>query len=254
MYVACSTLCFGRHSLEEALRTISELRFSKVDVGIYEHGRHLKPSEVAADVPAAAARLRYGPGLAPAAFSVSFDAPSEEEYQKQFLAICRLARQVAVSLVNVEPSPLEVPLEHELKRLARLVAVSEAEGIQVTVPTLIGTHTQTPEGAMTLCEKVRGLGLTLDPSHYTVGAMAGKCYDNVFAFVKHVHLRDTGRGPNQFQVRIGQGEIEYGRVVAQLERFGYKRALTVAIRDDIESPFDTEVEVRKLKLLLESLL
>ena len=99
MYVACSTLCFGRHPLDQALRTISELRFTKCDVGIYEHGRHMKPSEVAADVHAAAARLRYGPGLAPAAFSVSFDAPSEAEYQKQFLAICRLARQVAVSLV-----------------------------------------------------------------------------------------------------------------------------------------------------------
>ncbi len=252
MYVACSTLCFGRHSLEEALRTISELRFSKVDVGIYEHGRHLKPSEVAADVPAAAARLRYGPGLAPAAFSVSFDAPSEEEYQKQFLAICRLARQVAVSLVNVEPSPLEVPLEHELKRLARLVAVSEAEGIQVTVSTLQGTHTHTPEGAMTLCEKVRGLGLTLDPSHYTVGAMAGKCYDNVFAFVKHVHLRDTGRGPNQFQVRIGQGEIEYGRIISSLERYRYGRVLTVDIRDIPDADFAMEPEVRKLKYLLES--
>ena len=46
MYVACSTLCFGRHPLDQALRTISELRFTKCDVGIYEHGRHLKPSDL----------------------------------------------------------------------------------------------------------------------------------------------------------------------------------------------------------------
>ena len=71
--------------------------------------------------------------------------------------------------------------------------------------------------------------------------------------VQNVHFRDTGKKPGEFQVRIGQGEIEYGRVVSQLERHGYNRALTVAIRDDIENPFDVEVEVRKLKLLLESL-
>ena len=37
-------------------------------------GPHLRPSEVAADVPAAAERLRYGGGLTPAAFSVEIEA------------------------------------------------------------------------------------------------------------------------------------------------------------------------------------
>jgi len=50
------------------------------------------------------------------------------------------------------------------------------------------------------------------------------------------------------------GRIEYARVVTQLERFGYTRSLTVAIIDRLENPFDREVEVRKLKLLLETLL
>src|SRR5436190_20633874 len=76
VYVACSTLCFGRHSLEDALRTIAELQFGKCDVAIHEQGRQLRPSEVAADVNAAAARLRHGPGLTPAAFSVEIDAPT----------------------------------------------------------------------------------------------------------------------------------------------------------------------------------
>src|SRR5262245_37123580 len=70
VYVACSTLCFARHPLEHALRAIAELHFSKCDVAVHEHGRHLRPSEILADVNAAAARLRHGPGLTPAAFSV----------------------------------------------------------------------------------------------------------------------------------------------------------------------------------------
>jgi sugar phosphate isomerase/epimerase len=75
----------------------------------------------------------------------------------------------------------------------------------------------------------------------------------VFPYVRHVHLRDTGRGPNQFQVRVGQGEIEYGRIIAQLCRQHYDRCLTVDIRDIPDAPFAMEPEVRKLKYLLESL-
>ena len=46
-----------------------------------------------------------------------------------------------------------------------------------------------------------------------------------------LHLRDTGRSSAQFQVRVGQGELEYGRIISQLARFRYDRALTVDMRD-----------------------
>jgi hypothetical protein len=42
--------------------------------------------------------------------------------------------------------------------------------------------------------------------------------------------------------------------VSQLERYGYKRGLVVSIEDLETNDFVTEVEVRKLKLVLESLL
>ncbi len=76
----------------------------------------------------------------------------------------------------------------------------------------------------------------------------------MFPFVRHVHLRDTGRGPDQFQVRVGQGEVEYGRIITQLSALGYDRLLTVAIHDIPDAPFAMEAEVRKLKYLLESLI
>ena len=57
MFVACSTLCFARHSLENALKLIAELEFTKFEVAVHEQGPHLRPSEVAADVARAANRL-----------------------------------------------------------------------------------------------------------------------------------------------------------------------------------------------------
>ncbi len=253
MFVACSTLCFGRQSLEDALRTIAELQFGKFDVALHEHGNQLRPSEIAADVNEAAARLRHGPGLAPAAFSVEIDAPTVEEHDRQFKAICRLARISSVPLLTLAPAPLSVPFDVEVQRFKRLIALADADGILVTVATVVGTHTETPDSAVALCQKAPGLGLTLDPSHFTAGPHQGKNYDHVFPYVRHVHLRDTGRGPHQFQVRVGQGEVEYGRIVSQLSRYRYQRVLSVDIRDVPDVPFAMEPEVRKLKYLLESL-
>jgi sugar phosphate isomerase/epimerase len=123
----------------------------------------------------------------------------------------------------------------------------------VAVNTHVGTLAEDPDVAVTLCQRVPGLGLALDPSHYLAGPNQGKCYDQVFPYVRHVKLRDTGRGPNQFQVRVGQGEVEYGRIVSQLARHHYERGLTVDVRDLPDPPFPMEPEVRKLKYLLESL-
>jgi sugar phosphate isomerase/epimerase len=140
-----------------------------------------------------------------------------------------------------------------VKRLTRLAGLAEAEGILLTVATRLGTVTEDPDAAVELCERVPGLGLTLDPSHYICGPHQAKGFDQVFAHVRHVHLRDTGRDPDRFQVRIGQGEVEYGRLVSQLARHGYDRLLSVAIHDIPDAPFAMEPEVRKLKFLLESL-
>ncbi len=253
MYVACSTLCFARRSFEDALRGIAELQFTKFEAALHESIPHLRPSEVAADVHEAAARLRYGPGLAPAAFSVEIEADGDEDYQRQFKAVCRLARLTAVPLLTLAAAPTGSALDAEVRRLTRLTTVAAKEGVQATVATRIGTLTEDPEMAATLCQRVPGLGLTLDPSHYIAGPHHAKGYDDVFPHVRHVQLRDTGRGANQFQVRVGQGEVEYGRIVSQLARCNYDRLLSVDIRDTPDAPFAMQPEVRKLKYLLESL-
>ena len=114
------------------------------------------------------------------------------------------------------------------------------------------TLTAEPEVALELCKAVPGLGITLDPSHYIHGGL--KDYDALFPYVQSIQLRDTGKNPGDFQVKIGQGEIEYGRIISLLERAGYDRSLTVSITDAIDNTFVVEEEVRKLKLLLESLI
>jgi sugar phosphate isomerase/epimerase len=239
--------------LDRALRMIGELEFSKLDVAIHAAGPHLRPAEVAADIALAAQRIRIGPSLSPAAFSVEIDAPTAAEYCRQLRATCRLARLSTVSLLTIPAAAVGTGMTEEARRLRGLVQMVEAEGLVLTVATRTGTLTETPAAAVELCQRVPGLGLTLDPSHYINGPHQGGPFEEVYPFVRHVHLRDTGRGPGKLQVRVGQGEVEYGRIISHLQRQHYDRLLSVAIQDVSDTPFPMESEVRKLKFLLESL-
>jgi sugar phosphate isomerase/epimerase len=253
VFVCCSTLCFGRYPLDRALRFMSELEFSKIDVAIHERGPHLRPSEVADDVNRFAQRIRIGASLNPAAFSVEIDATNIEDYHHQLRSICRLARLATVPVISIPAASSGSGLDAEAERLSALVQLAAAEGVILTVDTRMGTLTELPSIAVELCQRVPGLGLTLDPSHYIGGPNQGKSFDQIYPYVHHVRLRDTGRSAEQFQLRVGQGEVEYGRIVTQLARFRYERALCVDIRDIPDCPFPMEPEVRKLKYLLESL-
>jgi sugar phosphate isomerase/epimerase len=145
-------------------------------------------------------------------------------------------------------------MDDEIKRLSQLLGTAMREGLVVALLTHAETLTGDPRAAVELCQALPGLGLTLDPSHFLQGSHTHADFDVVFPYVHNIHLRDTGQAPGEFQVRVGQGQVDYARIVTMLQRHGYKRALTVAIIDRIENPFDREVEVRKLKLLLETLI
>ena len=66
----------------------------------------------------------------------------------------------------------------------------------------------------------------------------------------HVRLRDTTK--ERLQVRVGQGLVEYGKLIQQLGKYRYDRALSVDILPMPE--VDQNAELRKIRLLLESLL
>ncbi|MDW8196605.1 MAG: TIM barrel protein, partial [Gemmataceae bacterium] len=207
MYIACSTLSFRKLSLEETLRTIREMRFSKADVAIHADGPHLTPAEVAADTARVAQRLKTS-NLAIAAFHVSVHQPDSRDSRQQFHAICRLARMATVPLITMLAAPLGSDFDQEIARLREWLKIAEKEGVILTVETHSATITADPLGAIELCRRVAGLALTLDPSHYQISPHGPLNYDCLLPHVRHVRLRDSGRTPDQFQVRIGQGEIE----------------------------------------------
>lgn len=249
MYVACSSLCFASQPLGEAFRTIREMHFSKVDLTIHRNGPHLTPAEVFADVSKTATQLKAS-NLAFAALHVGH-CEEAESHPDHFRAICRLARLLAVPTVTVVPTDSD--LDATVRRLKPLAKAAACEGVELAVETNVRGWTENPAAAMELCQRLPGIGLTLDPSYFLTAGMESKM-DELYPYVSHVRLRDSGKKPEEFQVRVGQGEVDYGRIIAMLEREGYDRALSVDIRDIPDSPFPVDAEVRKLKYLLESLI
>ena len=249
MFVAATSRCFSDKPLDAAMLQLVELEYAAVEIMIHETDGHIKPSEVLADTEQAVALCRQIHRLTPVALSIDIDAP-EPDYYRQFAACCRLAKAIKVVTMTVRSAELGTPFNAEVERLQTMVALAAREGVRVGLLTEVGRMTENPDTAVVMCDNVKGLGITLDPSYYIFGPHGGVEFEQVMKHVYHVRLRDTTR--DQLQVRIGQGEVEYGRLVNQLNKVHYDRALCV----DIQSIPDVDQlsEMRKMRLLLESLL
>jgi len=246
--VSASTECFPELSLSGAIERLAELEFTAVEIDVHEDG-HLEPAKVLADSEWALAECADLQRLRPVA--VSFASPETPDVYERFEACCKLAKAIGVVILVVESSELGTPFNGEIERLRKLVSIASGAGQVVGVKTQSDRMTQDAETTASLCRNVPGLGVTLDPSYFIYGhGKKQASWDPILQYVCHAHLRDTK--PDTFQVRIGQGNVEYGKLVAQLQRFNFNRALC-AHMPPLEG-VDQTGELRKMRLLLESLL
>lgn len=251
MIVAASTACFPELSLVAALDRLADLEYTNVELTLHEEGGNLRPSQVAADLESSIRQCRATRRLTPVAYSFDTNLSDEnEDYYRHFAACCSLARATKVVALTVRAGELGTPFNAEIERLRRLVSIAAAESVVVGLLTETGRMTQDPDTAIVLCDNVKGLTLTLDPSHYICGPHSAASFEPAMKHTGHVRLRDSTK--DSFQVRVGQGLVEYGRLVTQLNKFNYNRALCVDMGPMPE--VDHSAEMRKMRLLLESLL
>jgi len=247
--VAASTECFPDLSLQEGLQRLVDLEYSNVEIALHEMPNRLRPSQIADNLERSLNICRQTHRLNVVAYSVQIDATGEEHY-RQFAAVCRLAKTTKVVSLTVPSAELGTPFNEEVEHLRRLVGIASTEGVLPSIRTQVGRLSQDPNTVVVLCDNVKGLGVTLDPSHFICGPHGGASYEQIMKYVYHVHLRDTSK--DELQVRVGQGEIEYGKLLTQLRKYRYDRALSVNIEEMPD--VDHSAELRKMRLVLESLL
>lgn len=253
MFVAVSTSCFPELNLRDALDRLADLEYTAAEIVVSERqGQHpgqLLPSELAENFDSIVHTCRASRRISPVAFFYDVE-PDHEKHIEWFATLCQLAKALRVISVSVLPAKLGTPFNEEVNRLQTLVRTGVREGVHVGLLTKSDSLTENPETLGSLCKTVRGLSVCLDPSYYIYDCPKPKDYDLLTEYVSHVRLRDSTK--DAFQVQIGQGIIEYGRLVIQLGKFGYRRALCVNL--DALPNVDPVAELRKMRLLLESLL
>jgi sugar phosphate isomerase/epimerase len=249
VFVCASTECFPELGPRETIDRLVDLEYTGVELAIHETGGWLKPSEVLADVERAANLCRGTHRMTVAALSIDIEATGDDYYE-QFTACCRLAKAIKVVTLVVGSSELGTPFNEEIERLKKMSAIAALEGAVVAMKTEVDRMSHDLDTSTVFCNNIPGLMLTLDPSCMVYGPNPSRGYEKLIDRVQHVHLRDTSK--TEFQVRVGQGEIDYGKLVSQLQAARYNRDLSVHLAPQEE--VDHEGEMRKIRLLLDSLL
>ena len=249
MIVAATTDCFREMPLMAAFERINDLEYANVEISISAGSKHITPVDVLNDTEKAVGLCRDTHRLNIVGYSLNINAQGDD-YYRQFAACCRLAKATKVVSLTVPSAELGTPFNEEVERLRMLVDIAMAESAVVSIRSQVGCLSEDPDTVGVLCNNVRGLGVTLDPSHYLYQCETPRDYEPILKNVYHVHLRDTTK--DELQVRVGQGEVDYGKLLNQLRKVKYDRALTVnlAPAEDV----DHTAEMRKIRLLLESLI
>ena len=248
MIVAASTSCISGEPLADIFDRLVDLEYTSTELVIGEQGTIL-PSQIADQYDAIVQLRRSSRRIVPVAMFFDVE-PESPEYIEQFTATCRLAKDCKIAVITVHAAIPGTPFNEEIDRLRTLVKVGVQYGCVVGVATEAGRISETPETVGSLCKNVKGLGVTLDPSHFIYNLPKPRDYESILPYVCHVRLRDTTQ--KQFQTRIGQGVIDFGRLVVHLSKVNYKRSLCVDLAPlpNVEQ----DAELRKMRLLLECVL
>jgi sugar phosphate isomerase/epimerase len=247
--VAATTACFPDVPFPDVIQLLIDLEFTAVEVAIHDSGTQMTSERIVNDLNECTRLIWDTHRLDISAYDVELNCTGEEYYER-FRRICHFAKATKVVTINVPSAEQGTPFNEEIERLQKLVAIGENDGVRIAMRSKIGRMSEDPDTVKNLCDYVPGLGLALDPSQYHCSNNRNRNYDKLMPHVFNVHLRDSKR--DKLQVKVGQGEIEYGRIITLLQREGYDRALCVDIIPDAD--VDVRQELRKLRLLLESLL
>lgn len=248
MFVVASSQCFAELPLRQACAAIGDLGYDKIELWCDPAGAHLDAAAVAADPDRFAAAWRESTRLTPVALCV-VDAELSPDALR---GLGKAAKLLRFAQITVPASPVGTPFNMEVDRLRAYAAAVGPDGMRLSIKTRSGDLTEDPHTAVELCQAVKGLGLTLDPSYYVCGPHGGKDYDFVYPHVYHTHLRDTT--PTDVQVPVGLGEIDYAKLIHRLSREKHDPLLSVDLLAGQTDPDTRGLEMRKLRMLLETLL
>lgn len=247
MHIAATTRSLWEMPFAAACGQLQDLGFDKVELTVSNQLQQLTVDQIVSNMESTILEFREASRLSPVALFLE-----DEVSMQDFTSIVKFCSQLRIAQVTIQSSELGTPFNSEIDRLKERNRLCIEEGIRLSILTRSGRLTEDPHTALELCQSVKSLGITLDPSYYTCTPRGSVNYDMVFPKVSHLHLRDTSA--TELQVPGGLGEIDYNRIISMLENESFDRVLSIDLLPRTMEGEERLLEMRKLRLLLESLL
>jgi len=231
LQLACADFTFPLLPHDQALQLIAMLDLQGVDIGLFEQRSHLWPSREFAAVETSARQLKGkldALGLQAAdiflqmdpdfqAFAINHpEADRRAKARDWFSKALTYANEAGAKHVTILPGvhfageSLNTSLDRAVDELAWRVEQAQTQNIVFGVEAHVGSIVPTPASAEALVQRVAGLTLTLDYTHFTRTGMPDAVIEPLIKYASHFHIRGARTG--RLQERFAHNTINYQRV------------------------------------------
>jgi sugar phosphate isomerase/epimerase len=246
MELTCTSFSFPLLSFEDACRVIALLGIPAVDLGAHAGGSHLQPDEIEHQPAATAERVRRAldaAGLRAADLFPTFghgfrDRPVNHPDPatraanlprfRSFVALCRAVGCPGITLLPGVPWEELGPdgsFDLSVEVLSQYAAIADAAGLRLSVEPHLESIAEAPERARELAERVPGLRLTLDYSHFVAQGLPPERVHPLAPHAGHFHARQAAPGFLQTSAKLGT--LDFRDIVGRLKAAGYDGYLCV---------------------------
>lgn len=238
--LAISDYTFPSLQWEQALRLARDLGMEALDIGLFAGRSHLRPEDVFQHPAQAAARATraldahelqvadvFGqPATAFQEMAVNHPDSTEREKAVEFFwRLLEFAARVNAKHMSLLPGVHfeEENYDDSLKRcadeLAWRVEAAAKLGIVFAVELHLGSIAPTPAQARRLLDRIPGLTLTLDYTHFTCQGIPDDEIEPLLRSTSHFHARGACKG--KLQASSQENTIDYARIVRAMNEMGY---------------------------------
>jgi len=237
--LACADFAFPLLPHQSVFQLIGMLGFEGIDIGLFEGRSHLQPSQVLADLPAAAHKLSAQIADAGLKFAdifyqaASFDTvaanhPDPAERQKgrelflrmlEFTLRCNAPHMTALPGVEWPNVAHADSIKRSAEELAWRAEQAKSVGVVFSVECHLGSFATTPAAVLELAQAAPGLTLTLDYTHFTSQGISDDECEPLIPYASHFHAR--GARPGRLQAKFQENTIDYPRVLRAMQAAHY---------------------------------
>lgn len=240
MQLAVHSFEFPLLSLEKACEVISALEIPGVDIGALKDYAHLDPDEIEAQPALAVEQVREaveGNDLVVADFFPSFgagfsdrpinhpDAEVRRANRERFKVFVGVACRIGSPGITLLPGIIfpklgaQASLELAAQAFRELLPFSTQAGLRLSFEAHLGGLLDTPEQVLEFLDRVPGLALTLDYSHFIAKNIPIERIHPLLAKSGHIHFRQAR--PGMVQVGAKEGVLDPTDIARRLLAAGY---------------------------------